>query len=156
MQSLPRDIRERIREKIDSLAENPRPHGVKALQGSQKGHLRLRVGEYRIVYRVEDDRLLVLVVAVGHRREVYRQAVSPASAEPTIQLLQRPVDLLDACRPRTAMRRMMGSARSSKNRTFFWTAWRSSSHVGLRASGYTRYRYACATRCHNQTTLSTA
>jgi mRNA interferase RelE/StbE len=72
IQSLPRNLRERIRDKIDSLAENPRPHGIKSLQGSQKGHLRLRVGDYRILYRVEDDRLLVLVVAVGHRREVYR------------------------------------------------------------------------------------
>lgn len=72
LQSLPRDIRERVRDKIDSLAENPRPHGVKSLQGSQKGYLRIRIGEYRVVYRVEDERLLVLVVAVGHRREVYR------------------------------------------------------------------------------------
>ena len=72
IQSLPRNLRERIRAAIDLLAENPRPHGIKALQGGQKGYLRLRVGEYRIIYRVEDDRLLVLVVAVGHRREVYR------------------------------------------------------------------------------------
>jgi mRNA interferase RelE/StbE len=72
IQSLPRNIRERIRDKIDSLANDPRPYGVKALQGSQKGCLRLRVADYRILYRIEDDRLLVLVVAVGHRREVYR------------------------------------------------------------------------------------
>jgi mRNA interferase RelE/StbE len=72
IQSLARDIRERIRSAIDSLAEAPRPHGIKALQGAQKGYLRLRVGEYRIIYRVEDDRLVVLVVAIGHRREVYR------------------------------------------------------------------------------------
>lgn len=69
IQSLPRDLRERICEKIDSLAENPRPHGVKSLQGSQKGHLRLRVGDYRIIYRVENDRLLVTIVTVGHRRD---------------------------------------------------------------------------------------
>ena len=71
-ESLPRDLRERIRDKIDLLSENPRPHGVKSLHASQKGHLRLRVGDYRIIYRVEDTRLLVLVAAVGHRREVYR------------------------------------------------------------------------------------
>ena len=71
IQSLPRDLRERIRAAIDLLAENPRPHGVKALQGAKKGYLRLRVGDRRIIYRVEDDRLHVLVVAVGHRREVY-------------------------------------------------------------------------------------
>ncbi|MFZ1935795.1 MAG: type II toxin-antitoxin system RelE/ParE family toxin [Thermoguttaceae bacterium] len=72
IQSLPRDLCERIRSAIDLLAENPRPHGVKALQGAERGYLRLRVGDHRIIYRVEDDRLLVLVVAVGHRREVYR------------------------------------------------------------------------------------
>ena len=72
IQSLSRSFREQIRAKIDLLAENPRPHGIKALQGGQKGYLRLRVGAYRIIYRVEDDRLLVLVVAVGHRREIYR------------------------------------------------------------------------------------
>ena len=71
IQSLPRDVRERIRDKIDLLSENPRPHGVKSLRGSQKGHLRLRVGDYRIIYRLKNDRLLVMVVAVGHRREVY-------------------------------------------------------------------------------------
>lgn len=72
IQSLPRPLRERIRDRIDSLAEYPRPHGVKSLQGGQKGCLRLRVGDYRIIYRVEDDRLLVTVLTVGHRREVYR------------------------------------------------------------------------------------
>ena len=70
IQSLPRDLRERVRDAIDALAENPRPHGIKSLQGGQKGHLRLRVGDYRVIYRVEDARLVV--VAVGHRREVYR------------------------------------------------------------------------------------
>jgi mRNA interferase RelE/StbE len=72
IQSLSRILRERIRATIDLLAENPRPYGVKSLQGGQKGYLRLRVGDYRVIYRVEDERLLVLVVAVGHRREVYR------------------------------------------------------------------------------------
>jgi len=72
IQSLSPSLREQIRTKIDLLAENPRPCGIKALQGGQKGYLRLRVGDYRVIYRVQDDRLLVLVVAVGHRREVYR------------------------------------------------------------------------------------
>jgi mRNA interferase RelE/StbE len=72
IQSLSHRLREQIRTKIDLLAENPRPHGIKALQGGPKGYLRLRVGNYRVIYRVEDDRLLVLVVTVGHRREVYR------------------------------------------------------------------------------------
>ncbi|MCD4726205.1 MAG: type II toxin-antitoxin system RelE/ParE family toxin, partial [Pirellulales bacterium] len=54
-----------------ALAKNPRPAGAKMLAGPNR-FLRVRVGDYRIIYRVEDDRLVVLVVRVGHRREVYR------------------------------------------------------------------------------------
>jgi mRNA interferase RelE/StbE len=72
LRSLPQSVRTRIRGEIDSLAENPRPHGAKSLQGSQKGYLRVRLGDYRIIYRIEDDRLLVVVVGIGHRRDVYR------------------------------------------------------------------------------------
>ncbi|MEC4894552.1 MAG: type II toxin-antitoxin system RelE/ParE family toxin [Oscillatoria sp. PMC 1051.18] len=61
----------RISAKIDSLSTNPRPSGVKALKGLTN-LLRLRVGDYRIIYQIEDERLLVLVVEIGHRREVYR------------------------------------------------------------------------------------
>ena len=56
---------------IERLADDPRPAGVKALAGSP-GLLRLRVGDYRVVYRVEDGRLLIVVVHLVHRREVYR------------------------------------------------------------------------------------
>jgi mRNA interferase RelE/StbE len=63
--------RRRIGELIDSLSKEPRPAGVKALRG-MPGFLRVRAGDYRVVYRVEDRELLVLVVALGHRREVYR------------------------------------------------------------------------------------
>jgi mRNA interferase RelE/StbE len=52
-------------------AQNPRQFG-KALQGSMKGLWRYRVGDYRIVCQIRDDRLIVLVVAVGHRRLVYQ------------------------------------------------------------------------------------
>ncbi|MGH2353275.1 MAG: type II toxin-antitoxin system RelE family toxin [Chloroflexota bacterium] len=71
--SLPKDAQQRIARRIDLLADDPRPAGVRAIQGS-RGLLRLRVGDYRIVYRVEDDILVVLVVKVGHRRDVYRRA----------------------------------------------------------------------------------
>jgi mRNA interferase RelE/StbE len=54
-----------------SLAENPRPPQAKALQEPWKGHYRLRVGDYRIVYTVADDRLLVLVVKVGEQEGVH-------------------------------------------------------------------------------------
>ena len=72
LNSLPLNIQQRIDAKILALAENPRPPGVKALQGV-RGLLRLRVGEYRVIYRVEDTRLLVIVVQVGHRRNIYRR-----------------------------------------------------------------------------------
>ncbi len=56
---------------IDGLATNPRPPNVKALQGNNS-ILRIRVGDYRILYTIEDTALLVLVIRIGHRREVYR------------------------------------------------------------------------------------
>jgi mRNA interferase RelE/StbE len=57
--------------KIDALATNPRPRGVGKLAG-EDGILRVRIGEFRILYRIEDAALLVLIIRVGHRREVYR------------------------------------------------------------------------------------
>jgi len=53
-----------------ATAENPRRFG-KALLGDLKGLWRYRVGDYRIVAKIEDDKFIVLVVTVGHRREVY-------------------------------------------------------------------------------------
>ena len=56
---------------IELLAVEPRPPAAKMLRGGEHGRWRVRVGDYRIVYTVEDDRLLVLVLRVAHRREVY-------------------------------------------------------------------------------------
>lgn len=61
-----RDLRERV-----AGSEDPRRFGH-ALTGDRKGLWRYRVGDHRIVAAIEDDRLVVLVVTVGHRREVYR------------------------------------------------------------------------------------
>jgi len=61
----------RIAGAIDGLATNPRPPKANALQGDPS-ILRIRVGDYRILYIIEDAVLLVLVVRIGHRREVYR------------------------------------------------------------------------------------
>jgi mRNA interferase RelE/StbE len=60
----------RIRSATEQLRSQPRPPGATALQG-RRGYLRVRVGDYRIIYTVDDDRLIVLIVALGHRREVY-------------------------------------------------------------------------------------
>lgn len=72
LKSLPREVLERISAKIDSLPENPRPPGVEKLSGSEDSY-RVRVGDYRILYRIVDEALLVLVVAVRHRKEAYRR-----------------------------------------------------------------------------------
>ncbi len=69
---LEKRTRRRLWARIRALAEDPRPPGAKALQEPWKGHYRLRVGDHRILYTVEDDRLLVLVVRVGERGRVYR------------------------------------------------------------------------------------
>ena len=69
--NLPSQIQQRLKSRIDSLATTPRPHGSEKLSGVDQLY-RIRVGVYRIIYAVEDNRLLVLVLKVGHRREVYR------------------------------------------------------------------------------------
>ena len=62
--------RQRITERISSLAEEPRPAGCQKLSGHNR--YRIRQGVYRIVYSIEDKRLVVFVVNVGHRKDVYR------------------------------------------------------------------------------------
>lgn len=64
-------VRPRVQGAIALLAQDPRPPGARALQG--RSGLRVRVGDYRIIYTVEDDVLLVVVVRLGHRRDVYDQ-----------------------------------------------------------------------------------
>lgn len=71
IQKLPQDEIIRIGQKINKLAENPRPAGVEKLSG--KEHIyRIRSGDYRIIYHIQDKILHILVLKVGHRREVYR------------------------------------------------------------------------------------
>ncbi len=62
---------QRLRGAIRLLGEDPRPPGARALQG--RPGLRVRVGNYRIIYTVDDGVLLVVVVTVGHRRDVYER-----------------------------------------------------------------------------------
>ena len=64
-------MRARIRGAVLKLATDPRPPGARALK-DRPGYLRVRVGDYRIIYTIEDDVLRVIVVRVGHRRDVYR------------------------------------------------------------------------------------
>jgi mRNA interferase RelE/StbE len=71
LKRLPDRIRARIDERILALAGNPRPPGVEKLSGSDCSY-RVRIGNYRILYEIHDQILHLLVVAIGHRREVYR------------------------------------------------------------------------------------
>jgi mRNA interferase RelE/StbE len=68
---LPRDIADRVAVAINGLAANPRPNGSKKLKGLNSTY-RIRVADYRIVYSIEDSELIIEVIKVAHRREVYR------------------------------------------------------------------------------------
>lgn len=70
LKRVPESVRARLAPHINALADNPHPAGSKRLKGTN-GY-RLRVGDYRILYEIHDELLLVLIVRVGHRREVYR------------------------------------------------------------------------------------
>ncbi|MBX3293103.1 MAG: type II toxin-antitoxin system RelE/ParE family toxin [Acidobacteria bacterium] len=69
LDAIPIADRRRILKRIRSLANDPRPIGCQKLTGLEQ--YRIRQGNYRILYSIEDDRLVVIVVKVGHRREVY-------------------------------------------------------------------------------------
>ncbi len=69
---LPRQVQRRVVRALDRLPDRPRPRGVRKLAGSQDVY-RLRVGDYRVVYRIADRALVILVVRIGRRRDVYRR-----------------------------------------------------------------------------------
>jgi mRNA interferase RelE/StbE len=71
MRQLDAETGRRMDKAILALADNPRPSGCVKLSGPSR-LWRIRVGNYRVVYEIEDDRLIVLVIHVAHRREVYR------------------------------------------------------------------------------------
>lgn len=70
IEALPLCDRRRIVERIGALADDPRPPGCEKLTSQER--YRVRQGDYRIVYSIEDDLLVVWVVKAGHRRDVYR------------------------------------------------------------------------------------
>ena len=65
-------VRRRVQAAIELLATEPRPPAATQLVGGA-GEWRVRTGDYRIVYEIEDERLLVLVLSAGHRREIYQR-----------------------------------------------------------------------------------
>ena len=68
---LPAEVQRRVTRAIDGLVDDPRPRGSKPLVGGD-GTWRVRVGDYRILYRVDDDRVEVLVIRIRHRSDAYR------------------------------------------------------------------------------------
>jgi mRNA interferase RelE/StbE len=70
MGKLPTVVHARISQRIISLEDNPRPRSARKLSGREE--YRLRVGDHRVLYTIDDKGALVIVFAVGHRREVYR------------------------------------------------------------------------------------
>lgn len=69
--ALPPDIRRRVTLRIDQLALDPRPVGCVKIAG-EPNTFRIRIGDYRVLYDIEANRLLVLVLRVRHRRDAYR------------------------------------------------------------------------------------
>jgi mRNA interferase RelE/StbE len=68
---LPVVLTERIERTIDALAADPRPPGVKKMQGAAN-LWRVRVGDYRIVYEIHDRKIVIVVLRIAHRKDVYR------------------------------------------------------------------------------------
>lgn len=73
LQKLPDAVQRRIVSAIEALADDPRPLGAKKLAGQAENLWRIRVGDYRIVYQIQDERLVVLVLRIGHRGGIYRK-----------------------------------------------------------------------------------
>jgi mRNA interferase RelE/StbE len=69
LDSFQADLRDRIIDALERLKNNPRPSGCKKLKS--RDAYRIRVGDYRVVYEIRDDVLVILVVRVAHRRDVY-------------------------------------------------------------------------------------
>lgn len=73
LKKIPTKAQRQIIEKILSLASNPRPEDSKKLQGNHSPPLfRVRCGDYRIVYQIENKILLIIIIDVGHRKNIYR------------------------------------------------------------------------------------
>jgi mRNA interferase RelE/StbE len=72
LQALPRRVQLQIVGALQKLADEPRPQGVRKLAGEVDLY-RIRVREHRIIYQIQDNLLLVLVVKIGHRRDIYRK-----------------------------------------------------------------------------------
>jgi mRNA interferase RelE/StbE len=71
LRTLPKKELIRIKSKIDALAENLPDQAITKMKGNNKFH-KIRVGDYRIIYEIHNDNLVILVVKIGHRKDVYK------------------------------------------------------------------------------------
>ncbi len=71
LRRLPDTPRKRLEQAIAGLRDHPRPHGCLPLSG-RENTWRVRVGDYRVVYEIHDQRLLIVIIRVAHRRDIYR------------------------------------------------------------------------------------
>ena len=71
LEALPHHVRRQINARILALVENPHPSGAKTLKGIHKGLFRVRSGDYRIVYKIEHSQLVIVIVKIGNRKDVY-------------------------------------------------------------------------------------
>jgi mRNA interferase RelE/StbE len=73
LEKLDRPVQKLIKEKLEILSHNPDllRNNIKPLKGIYSGLYRLRVGNYRVIYRLKKERLIILIIRIGHRREVY-------------------------------------------------------------------------------------
>lgn len=68
---LPAELKQRLRKAINKLSQEPRPAGVTKLKGDDRLY-RIRIGNYRVVYKIDDEIKVVLITRIRHRRDVYR------------------------------------------------------------------------------------
>lgn len=73
LQTIPKTDKERIQEKLKQISENPRSEGVVKLTGKTPEQYRIRQGDYRIVFSIHDHILVVEVIEVNHRKDIYRK-----------------------------------------------------------------------------------
>jgi mRNA interferase RelE/StbE len=71
LEKLPRPMISKVVSAVDNLSSNPFPHGVRKLMGTESSY-RIRVGDYRVLYSVIEKRLIIEIIRVGHRKDVYK------------------------------------------------------------------------------------
>jgi mRNA interferase RelE/StbE len=71
LDAVPKNVYRNIRSRIDNLAYNPRPDGCLKMKGVKGFYYRIRVGDYRVIYTIEDNILTIEVIKIGHRKDIY-------------------------------------------------------------------------------------